>query len=133
MTKRKRPGPKLQPLPFRVGVLDTRRGTPLPKAVNTEVRERKRIYDSARWRYNIQPTKLRNDPMCQACTYAGRAVPAVVVDHWVSLARGGDPWKMDGLVSLCREHHDIKSKAEHRGETEFFPIVPSRVVEPGFA
>jgi 5-methylcytosine-specific restriction endonuclease McrA len=86
-------------------------------------RERRKFYDTARWRHHVRPAKLARDPMCQRCAYLGLLVPARHVDHWTPLAQGGHPTADANLVSLCHEHHSEKTLAEQNG-TPFFEIVP---------
>ena len=45
---------------------------------------------------------------CVQCGKAGR----LECDHVVPLERGGDPWDMDNLQTLCRNCHIAKTLAE---------------------
>ena len=45
---------------------------------------------------------------CRACGLPGR----LECDHVVPLRRGGDPWDMDNLQTLCRGCHVAKTRHE---------------------
>jgi 5-methylcytosine-specific restriction endonuclease McrA len=73
-------------------------------------------YSTQRWQ-RLRKLKLRTAPLCEACLTVGEIEPAVVVDHRVPIARGGDPFPaLDRLASLCESHHNAKTAAEQRGE-----------------
>ena len=86
--------------------------------------DRRRVYNSSRWRNIEQPAKLRRDPLCQRCKYLGLVVEATDVDHWIPLAQGGEPYADSNLVSLCHSCHAMKTACERSGEP-FPPIEPS--------
>ena len=62
-------------------------------------RVRRAVFDRDGWR-------------CRSCGLPG----ALECDHIVPLDRGGDPWGMDNLQSLCRGCHIAKTAAENRHE-----------------
>lgn len=67
------------------------------------------FYDRRAWR-NASRTKLKAEPLCREC-----GEPAACVDHVVPLARGGEPYALQNLQSLCRSCHMIKTNREQRG------------------
>lgn len=78
--------------------------------------ERRQVYNSARWRYEVQPAKRKRDPLCQWCAYEGVVKPGKHVDHWVPLAQGGAPYDDSNLVHLCHSHHSRKTALEQSGK-----------------
>lgn len=87
-------------------------------------RARKQFYDSCLW-FDARTAKLRRDPYCQMCAAAGLVTPAVHVDHWKSIASGGDRLADENLVSLCLPCHSRKTLCERNG-TPFPAIVESK-------
>lgn len=85
---------------------------------------RKRFYDSKQWE-EARAAKLRRDPYCQCCAAAGIVTPALHVDHWKSIASGGDRLADDNLVSMCLTCHSRKTLCERNG-TAFPKICESR-------
>lgn len=66
-------------------------------------------YNTARWQ-RLRTLKLRTDPMCEACTTAGRIEVANTVDHRVPISAGGATFPaLDGLASLCPSCHGAKT------------------------
>jgi 5-methylcytosine-specific restriction protein A len=54
---------------------------------------------------------LAANPICVACSAAGRVASATEVDHIVPLQHGGDD-SWDNLQSLCHDCHVDKTNAE---------------------
>jgi 5-methylcytosine-specific restriction protein A len=54
---------------------------------------------------------LREEPLCRACTAAGRVEPSTRVDHIKPLSDGGSD-ERENKQGLCEPCHDAKSKAE---------------------
>ena len=66
----------------------------------------------SRWR-RLSKAYLRVHPLCVVCAREGRYVKAEVVDHVVP--HRGDPvlfWDQDNWQSLCKHHHDVKTRSE---------------------
>jgi 5-methylcytosine-specific restriction endonuclease McrA len=67
---------------------------------------------------------MMRDPLCEACLQVGEIVPAEVVDHRVPISKEGREKRsaaeafphLDGLASLCANHHNAKTRAEQLGE-----------------
>lgn len=93
--------------------VSVRRHEPTPSA---NAAERRGVYNSARWRYTVQPAKRKRDPLCQWCAYEGVVKAMKHVDHWVPLAQGGAPYDEGNLVSLCHSHHSKKTALEQTGK-----------------
>ncbi len=58
---------------------------------------------------------LQLHPICVRCYEEGKIVPATVVDHIVP--HRGDMklfWDRENWQSLCKHHHDVKTKTEDR-------------------
>jgi 5-methylcytosine-specific restriction protein A len=68
-----------------------------------------RIYGTKKWQVT-RKRKLAMNPICEAC----EKELAVEVDHIVPLGRGGDPYSLEGLSSLCSPRHWAKTAAENR-------------------
>jgi hypothetical protein len=65
-------------------------------------------YNHRKWR-RLRRRKLAESPLCEVCLAEGRVHPAEVIHHVVD--HGGSVTKfflvsLDGLQSLCREHHE---------------------------
>jgi 5-methylcytosine-specific restriction protein A len=72
-------------------------------------KDRKRIYNSRRWRY-LRGKRLTINPICQGC---GREL-ARDVDHVVSLEQGGRAYDLANTQALCSTCHGQKTSAEMR-------------------
>jgi 5-methylcytosine-specific restriction protein A len=68
-----------------------------------------RVYGTKRWQM-ARKHKLFQNPLCEAC---GTKV-ATEVDHTVPLDRGGDPFALENLSSLCSPCHWAKTARENR-------------------
>jgi len=79
------------------------------RVVSPERRERKRIYDSARWRALRQVILSKYDDVCAQC-----GALASDIHHKVSLADGGDPWDEDNLEALCKRCHSKETARERK-------------------
>lgn len=65
---------------------------------------------NATWR-RLRRMVLRREPLCRECKAAGFDVPAVLVDHIISLSEGGTN-KLENLQGLCIMHHNKKTARE---------------------
>ena len=71
-------------------------------------------YNTKTWR-QLRLTKLREQPLCEACQRRGAYVPAQDVDHIVSITSGGDPFPpLSGLTAMCHRCHSQKTAAMDR-------------------
>lgn len=52
--------------------------------------------------------------MCEYCLADGYEVPAVIVDHIIELADGGDRLSDDNTQSLCHACHNKKTARERK-------------------
>ena len=66
------------------------------------------VYQSTAWR-KLRAIKLDEGPMCEECARAGRLTPAQMVDHIVTINKGGDALDKNNLQSLCNACHARKS------------------------
>ena len=66
-----------------------------------------------RWRLE------RDGYRCRSCGRAGR----LEADHVVPLERGGAPWELDNVQTLCRGCHIRKTRAERRPGRQSSPAV----------
>jgi len=71
------------------------------------------FYLSARWR-KVREIQLQRHPLCKICTEMGLIVPAQIVDHIKPRSMGGADLAFENLQSLCKRHHNIKTKREQR-------------------
>ena len=54
----------------------------------------------------LRQAKLDRDPLCEPCRSAGRITEAETVHHAIPLEQGGPAFPpLDGLVSMCLDHH----------------------------
>lgn len=72
-----------------------------------------RGYDS-RWK-KARAAYLEAHPLCVECEKEGRYIKATVVDHIIP-HRGNKRlfWDSDNWQSLCKHHHDVKTKTIDR-------------------
>ena len=66
--------------------------------------------NARRWQAVRRTVFARDGWRCTAYGKAGR----LEVDHTVPLQRGGDPWALDNLQTLCRGFHLTKTRGENR-------------------
>ena len=71
-----------------------------------------RLAATRRWLATRVAVFERDGYRCVKCGLPGR----LECDHVRPLARGGDPWGMDNLQSLCRGCHIAKTAAENERE-----------------
>lgn len=74
----------------------------------------KEFYNSWPWRKKSKSYREEH-PLCVVCEREGLVVQARVVDHIVSINKGGDKFDDDNLQSLCDSCHNRKSSHESRG------------------
>ena len=67
-----------------------------------------RKLDRKRWGAVRRLALVRDGYRCVKCNKAGR----LEVDHVKPLSKGGDPWNMDNLQTLCRGCHIAKTRSE---------------------
>ena len=74
-------------------------------------------YNTANWQ-RLRRAKLQDNPLCELCLRQNRIVPAVAIDHIVSIKAGGDPFPgLDRLMSLCTSCHNRKTRiVEQQGK-----------------
>ena len=66
-------------------------------------------YCTSRWQ-RLRQTKLADAPLCEICTRRGLIEPAVAVDHFTPIRRGGPAFpELHGLLSLCEPCHNEKT------------------------
>ena len=90
---------------------------PRPRA-NPRKRRWRTWYSMAIW-HSIRHQQLLREPLCRACSAAGRVKAATEVDHII--AHGGD-WNAfltGALQSLCGDCHRRKSSLAHRKSQGF--------------
>ena len=68
--------------------------------------------NARRWARVRRAVFKRDGYRCRRCGRAGR----LECDHVQPLDRGGDPWDMANLQSLCRSCHVDKTAGENRRE-----------------
>lgn len=81
------------------------------KTNNMYDRERRKIYNSERWR-SLRAWKFANSPLCELCLKEGKTVVAEDIHHIVSFMSTDDPYQRkqlaydyDNLLSLCKKCH----------------------------
>ena len=67
----------------------------------------KLFYKSQAWR-RLSALQLKREPLCAECLNAGRATPAAIAHHAVSIRDGGERLDIADLRSLCRGCHNRK-------------------------
>ena len=66
--------------------------------------------DQRRWAHVRRQALDRDDWRCVLCGRAGM----MEVDHIEPLTKGGAPWDLDNLQTLCRDCHFRKTASENR-------------------
>jgi|SRR6266576_5341427 5-methylcytosine-specific restriction endonuclease McrA len=84
-------------------------------------------YSTRRWQ-RLRLWKFQESPLCEICLnqYA-EVVPATVVDHRIPISKAGREQRLaaeafpalDQLTSLCEHHHNVKTRAEQLGDTNY--------------
>ena len=95
-------------------VLDKRKSYQVQKlAVTEDYKERNRFYQRSAWK-KIRAAQLRIEPLCRACREQGKLIEAGIVDHIIPISDGGEALDLSNLQSLCKPHHDAKTRREGR-------------------
>lgn len=73
--------------------------------------ERRKIYNSERWR-RLRAWKFASNPLCEMCLKDNKVVPAEDIHHIVSFMNTDDTtqryslaYDFDNLMSLCKQCH----------------------------
>lgn len=73
--------------------------------------ERRKIYNSERWR-RLRAWKFASNPLCEMCLKDNKVVPAEDIHHIVSFMSTDDTtqryslaYDFDNLMSLCKQCH----------------------------
>ncbi len=69
------------------------------------------FYQSTAWR-KLRLVQLERQPLCEECLRHGRHTPAQMVDHITPINKGGAPFDLDNLQSLCNMCHCRKSAVD---------------------
>lgn len=83
------------------------------QAVTEDYKERNRFYQRSAWK-KIRSAQLRIEPFCRTCRESGKLVEATVVDHVIPISNGGESLELSNLQSLCKPHHDAKTRRDGR-------------------
>ena len=68
-------------------------------------------YRGQAWR-KYAKAYLASNPLCVQCKAEGVVAVAVLVDHIIPTAQGGDFWDGRNHQALCDHHHRVKSARE---------------------
>ena len=69
------------------------------------------FYSGKRWRAH-RLYYIQRHPLCKECKDNGVVKGGEVVDHIQPIRQGGDPYNELNLQTLCKVHHDKKSRQE---------------------
>jgi 5-methylcytosine-specific restriction protein A len=72
-----------------------------------------RFYLSPRWKHT-RMIHLSRQPLCVMCEALGLLVAGQIVDHIIPRSQGGADCDPSNLQTLCKRHHNIKTKREQR-------------------
>jgi 5-methylcytosine-specific restriction protein A len=82
-----------------------------PKSNNQYNAERRKIYNSERWR-RLRAWKFACNPLCELCLQENKTVPAEDIHHIISFMSTDDPrqrlflaYDYNNLMSLCKQCH----------------------------
>lgn len=81
------------------------------QTVSNDYKDRNRFYQRKAWK-NVRALQLQLEPLCQECRKIGKLIPATIVDHVVAIADGGAELDRANLQSLCKAHHDAKTRRD---------------------
>ena len=74
-----------------------------------------RIYCTPEWLALREQALARDRGLCVRCNREGFVNSAEAVHHIRHIRKGGDPWDIDNLQSLCRTCHEGEHTAKERG------------------
>lgn len=74
-------------------------------------KENNRFYASARWR-KVRDAHRMIEPLCRECRIEGQLTQVEIVDHIVAREDGGAPYDHSNLQSLCKRHHNAKTRRD---------------------
>lgn len=81
------------------------------QTVTDDYKERNRFYQRVAWK-NVRSLQLQLEPLCRECRKLGKLVAATVVDHIIPIANGGAELDLENLQSLCKPHHETKTRGD---------------------
>ncbi len=81
------------------------------QTVDDDYKERNRFYQRVAWK-NVRALQLQLEPLCRECRKLGKLVAASIVDHVIAIADGGSELDQGNLQSLCKSHHDSKTRRD---------------------
>lgn len=103
--------------------------TPTPQSKHDYHRQWKKLYDTSRWRYTVQPAVLRRDPICKKCNHNASMVVDHVKDHRGDVKLFFD---LNNLRGVCKDCHDEKTGTQHGFKRDQnLPPTPTAITEPG--
>ena len=72
-----------------------------------------RFYLSPRWKHT-RLMHLSKQPLCVMCQVMGVVTLGEIVDHIIPRSKGGADLDPTNLQTLCKRHHNIKTKREQQ-------------------
>jgi len=78
------------------------------KAFSGMDRSNATFYNSRQWR-KLRLMILQRDPICKDCEKKNIFVSSIVVDHILTINKGGAKYSADNLQGLCTSCHNRKS------------------------
>jgi 5-methylcytosine-specific restriction endonuclease McrA len=66
----------------------------------------RQVLSSYAWQKARKAARARDGNRC-VCTDDGDCHGQLEVHHLISVRRGGDPFALDNLVTVCRAHHEV--------------------------
>jgi hypothetical protein len=87
----------------------------------------RKLYNSAGWKH-LREIKLHRNPLCEICEKENppRYVPATVVDHSIDHdGRAEVFFKLEGLISMCKMHHDSRTASMHGFGSDNSELAPN--------
>jgi 5-methylcytosine-specific restriction protein A len=74
-------------------------------------KENNRFYASAQW-IRVRDAHRALEPLCRECRSVGKLTQVEIVDHIIPREDGGAPFDHANLQSLCRTHHNAKTRRD---------------------
>lgn len=81
------------------------------QTVSKDYKDRNRFYQRKTWK-NLRILQLQIEPLCRECRKIDKLIAATIVDHIIAIADGGAELDLNNLQSLCKPHHDAKTRRD---------------------
>lgn len=77
----------------------------------------RRLYNLKAWK-ELRKIKLMQNPVCEVCEFYGILTDCTTnspIDHSIRVEAGGAELDINNTMTMCKPHHDAKSRFEAHG------------------